>query len=79
MTARAAQSPDAEPIRAHRPRLADALEPLVTIEDWCDLLRCGRRTIERMRSAGRLPRPDLHVGRLPRWRADTAREWLESR
>jgi hypothetical protein len=30
-----------------------------------------------MRSAGKLPRPDLHVGKLPRWKPESIRRWIE--
>ena len=42
-------------------------------------LACDVRTVDRMRSSGRLPKPDLIVGRRsPRWRAATIRAWIES-
>lgn len=40
-------------------------------------LGVSRRTIERERSAGRFPRPDLIIGRMPLWRPETIREWVE--
>jgi hypothetical protein len=64
---------------ADQPLPGDGLiEPLLSVADLCRLLQCDRRTIERMRSAGRLPGPDLCVGRrLPRWRVETIRSWIE--
>jgi excisionase family DNA binding protein len=59
------------------PTLATAIGPLLTIEDLAALLKCSRRLVERMRSAGKLPPPDLHVGRMPRWKAATIRAWIE--
>jgi hypothetical protein len=35
------------------------------------------RILQREQAAGRFPRPDLHVGRVPLWRAETVRAWLE--
>ncbi|SIO58476.1 hypothetical protein SAMN05444166_5693 [Singulisphaera sp. GP187] len=58
------------------PAPTSALEPLLGVDDLADTLAVGRRTVERMRSAGKLPRPDLHIGRLPRWQAATIRGWL---
>ena len=55
--------------RLHRPaavRSAHQTADHIAYEDCLDLARmlnCDRRTIERMRSAGRLPHPDLRVGR----------------
>jgi predicted DNA-binding transcriptional regulator AlpA len=63
--------------RSTRPSLPAGLEPMVTTEDFVALLRCNRRTFERLRSAGKLPRPDIQLGRMPRWRAQTIREWIE--
>ncbi|CAN5898868.1 helix-turn-helix domain-containing protein [soil metagenome] len=57
---------------------ADAIEPLMTIDALTRVLACDRRTIERMRSAGHLPRPDLMIGRRsPRWKPETIRAWVE--
>lgn len=63
---------------AERNGPAGSIEPMVGIEGWAAALSCDRRTIERMRAAGRLPRPDLVVGnRMPRWKAATLRAWIE--
>ena len=37
----------------------------------------SRRAIERERAAGRFPRPDLTIGKMPLWRLETVRAWLE--
>lgn len=39
-------------------------------------LGVSRRTIERERSAGRLPKPDLHIGKAPLWRPETIQRWI---
>jgi predicted DNA-binding transcriptional regulator AlpA len=36
----------------------------------------SRRTIERERSAGRFPKPDLKIGRVPLWRPATLENWM---
>lgn len=46
------------------------------LSDLAAALGVSRRTLERERSAGRLPKPDLHIGRAPLWRVETIREWL---
>jgi hypothetical protein len=56
---------------------APPLEPLLGIDDLAATLNCSRRLVERMRSAGRLPCPDLRLGRLPRWRVRTIRDWID--
>jgi len=53
------------------------IEPLVTIDGWTQILNVSRRSFERMRSAGLIPPPDVRVGRLPRWRPETVRRWIE--
>jgi len=53
------------------------IEPLLSIGDFCRTHRCDRRTIERLRSAGHLPRPDISISRCPRWRTETIRRWIE--
>jgi excisionase family DNA binding protein len=57
--------------------LAALIEPLLSVDDLARTLNASRRTIERMRSAGKLPRPDLHLGKLPRWKPETIRRWIE--
>ncbi len=59
-------------------RLAVSIEPLLTKADLAKILRVNSRTIDRMRSAGKLPKPDLLLERSGRWRAETIRRWIES-
>jgi predicted DNA-binding transcriptional regulator AlpA len=59
--------------RAPVPRLAYRLDELA------DSLGMSRRAIERERSAGRFPAPDLRFGKAPLWRPETIRDWLDSR
>jgi predicted DNA-binding transcriptional regulator AlpA len=40
-------------------------------------LGVSRRTLERERSAGRFPPPDLHLGKAPLWRPEIIRRWIE--
>jgi excisionase family DNA binding protein len=40
-------------------------------------LGIGRRTLEREIAAGRFPKADFYIGRLPRWRSDTVLDWIE--
>jgi predicted DNA-binding transcriptional regulator AlpA len=42
-------------------------------------LDIGRRTLEREIAAGRFPRADFHIGKMPRWRPATVRAWVQSR
>jgi predicted DNA-binding transcriptional regulator AlpA len=54
------------------------VEPLLSQDDFARVLNIGRRTFARLRSAGKIPAPDLIVGVMPRWRPETVRTWLES-
>ena len=58
--------------------LADPAPERLTLrlDDLAAMLGMDRRTIERARSAGRFPRPDLHVGKSPLWRPETVQGWI---
>lgn len=58
--------------------LATSIEPLVTKSDLERILQIDSRTIDRMRSTGKLPKPDLFLSRMPRWKASTVRAWIEA-
>jgi predicted DNA-binding transcriptional regulator AlpA len=60
-------APSVEPL----PRLALRMAEVVKS------LGISRRTLERERSAGRFPPPDLHIGKAPLWRPETLRAWVE--
>ncbi len=47
------------------------------LEDVATSLGVSRRAIERLRSAGQFPRPDAIIGRMPLWRPQTIRSWIE--
>ena len=53
------------------PRLA------LRLDEVARALGISRRAIERERSAGRFPRPDLTIGRMPLWRPETIRGWID--
>ncbi len=70
---RQSEAPAAKPGRT----LSASIEPMLHIDDLAALLSCSRRLVERMRSAGKVPKPDIHVGRCPRWKPATIRAWIE--
>jgi predicted DNA-binding transcriptional regulator AlpA len=41
-------------------------------------LGVSRRTLERERSAGRFPPPDLMIGKAPLWKPETMRRWMDA-
>jgi predicted DNA-binding transcriptional regulator AlpA len=57
--------------------LSASIEPLGTIESWAGALVVSVPTIERLRRAGKIPPPDVMIGRLPRWKPSTIRAWIE--
>ena len=58
-----------------RPRI----EPMaLRLGEVARALGVARRVIERERSAGRFPKPDLTVGKMPLWRPETIRAWLDN-
>jgi|SRR5271157_1332229 len=70
---RQSEAPAAKPGRT----LPASIEPMLHIDDLAELLSCSRRLVERMRSAGKVPKPDFHVGRCPRWKPATIRAWID--
>jgi hypothetical protein len=61
-----------------RPENKPRVEPLAyRLDELADALGVSRRVLERERSAGRLPLPDLHIGKMPLWRVESIRGWLE--
>jgi hypothetical protein len=53
------------------PRLAYRLDELA------DALGVSRRLIEKEKAAGRLCKPDMHIGHIPLYRPETIRRWIE--
>jgi hypothetical protein len=47
------------------------------IDELAVALGVSRRLIEREKAAGRLPKPDMQIGRIPLWRPETIRRWIE--
>ena len=47
------------------------------LDELAEALGVSRRTIERERSAGRFPKPDRTIGKMPVWSPSTIRDWLE--
>jgi predicted DNA-binding transcriptional regulator AlpA len=49
---------------------------LFRLGELAEALGVSRRTLERERSAGRFPKPDLHIGKAPCWQPETIRDWI---
>lgn len=55
-----------------------ALDRLVLrLGELAESLGISRRTLERERSAGRFPPPDLAIGKAPLWKPETIRRWID--
>jgi len=61
-----------------RPDAAPAVVDRLTfrLDEVAAALGVSRRTIERERSAGRFPRPDLRIGKSPLWTRETLVRWI---
>ncbi len=73
----AVDPPDTRPGAKRGPTLPAGLEPMLSIDDLATLLSCSRRLVERMRAAGKIPLPDMYIGKMPRWRPERIRRWVE--
>ena len=73
------RQPEAPGPEAARPKrtLPPGIEPLLSLDDLVRILGCCRRLVERMRSAGKIPKPDIKIGKCPRWKPATIRAWIE--
>jgi hypothetical protein len=47
------------------------------LDELAIALGVSRRLLEREKAADRLPKPDMYIGRIPLWRPDTVRRWVE--
>jgi predicted DNA-binding transcriptional regulator AlpA len=47
------------------------------LDEVATAIGISRRALERERSAGRFPKPDLRIGRMPLWRLETILAWIE--
>ena len=54
------------------------VEQLLRLIDVAQCLGVSRRTVERERSAGRVPAPALKIGKTPLWRPGTVQAWIEA-
>jgi hypothetical protein len=64
-------------VAANACRVVPIHEKLVwSADDISALTGLSRRLLERERSAGRMPPPDIRVGRRVLWRPETIRRWI---
>lgn len=58
--------------------LPPGMETLLCRAQVAEALGVTTRTLDAMVSAGEYPRPDTHIGVLPRWRVVSHNTWIES-
>lgn len=63
--------------RTEPPRTAAPLEPLMSITETAEILNVSRRSLERLIAAGTFPKPDVKIGRMPRWSRQSIRRFIE--
>ncbi len=54
-----------------------ALRLTLRLAEVAEALGISRWTLERERSAGRFPSPDLKIGKAPLWRPESIRAWID--
>ena len=47
------------------------------LDEVAATLGMSRRTVERLRSGGRFPKPDVKAGRMPLWKPETIKAWID--
>ncbi len=52
---------------------------MLSPSDIAALLRISRRTLQTWRAAGKLPPPDLHIGKVIRWKPESIESWLSEK
>lgn len=68
-----------DPARPGDPATADASPLLWSLQDVARALSVSRRTLERLVAAGRFPKADVQIGKMPRWKPQTVRNWVDRR
>ena len=77
MTPRAVRPPLPPADPTHDAPARPATRLALRLDEVARALGVSRRAIERERSAGRFPKPDLTIGRMPLWRPETIARWIE--
>lgn len=49
---------------------------MLSPREFAQFLGVSRRTFQTWRAAGKLPPPDVDIGRVLRWAPETIRDWL---
>ena len=71
------EAPEAPP-EPSEPWRTPPVRMALRLAELAAALGISRRTLERERSAGRFPRPDLTIGKAPLWKPETIQRWVDS-
>jgi predicted DNA-binding transcriptional regulator AlpA len=61
------------------PEMPVESDRLWSMKEVARYLGFSRRTVERLRSAGQFPRPQINRPRMLRWKPETIRQWKGAR
>jgi predicted DNA-binding transcriptional regulator AlpA len=67
--------------KMNQPETSNLIEmplPYLSRERLAAMLDVSTKTIDRRIDEGKLPQPDLHVGRQPRWQSSKIMLWLQT-
>ena len=56
--------------------MPDTAPQLITAEELAKLMQVSERTLWRLLSSGKLPKP-VRIGRNTRWRVDQVSDWIQ--
>lgn len=78
MIERPVQNALADHVPILAPPVATEVERLTyRLNELAQSFGVSRRTLERAKSSGRLPKPDIYIGKIPLWRPETIQHWLD--
>jgi len=68
---------NARPESPDRPLVVPVPRLTLRLDEAASALGLSRRSVERLRSAGRFPNPDVQVNKMPLWRPSSLERWLD--
>ncbi|WP_422930882.1 helix-turn-helix transcriptional regulator [Singulisphaera sp. PoT] len=65
------------PPSTKQPPAPVVLDTMIGMDELAKTLNISRRLLERLRAAKSIPEPDLVLGRMPRWKPETIKAWID--
>lgn len=59
-----------------RPQVPEGLDEVIEMAEIVAALKITRQYLRIMILTGKYPRPDMYIGRLPRWKSSTHNRWV---